>query len=228
VNQDLNAGGYLRAAGDAALLVNVAPELRHAATRALSASRPADLGVVDIVAGETSVLVTFDPVGTDVARVDRWIAGCRASPARSEVADNDFADNDFADNEFADNDTVTIEVRYDGADLADVAALTGLTPDDVISRHVAGRYVVAFMGFAPGFGYLEGLDPALKVPRLATPRARVDAGAVAIADGRSCVYPRAMPGGWRVLGHTDAVLFDPAADPPTLLCAGSRVRFVES
>jgi 5-oxoprolinase (ATP-hydrolysing) subunit B len=97
-----------------------------------------------------------------------------------------------------------------------------------VARHVAGHYVVAFMGFAPGFGYLDGLDPALHVPRLATPRARVDAGAVAIAGARSCIYPRPSPGGWRVLGHTRDVLFDARAVSPSLLQAGVRVRFREA
>ena len=122
---------------------------------------------------------------------------------------------------------VEIPVVYDGDDLADVAALAGLTPDDVVGRHAARRYRVAFGGFMPGFAYLTGLDPALVVPRLATPRTRVPAGAVAIAGEYAAVYPAATPGGWRLLGRTDAVMFDPAHDErPALLVPGDEVRFV--
>ncbi len=122
---------------------------------------------------------------------------------------------------------VEITVVYDGADLAEVARLTGLTVDEVVARHAAARYRVAFGGFMPGFAYLIGLDPALVVPRLATPRTHVPAGAVAIAGEYAAVYPRATPGGWRLLGRTDAVMFDPAQDDrPALLGPGDEVRFV--
>jgi KipI family sensor histidine kinase inhibitor len=118
-----------------------------------------------------------------------------------------------------------LDVRYDGADLAEVARLVGASPDDVIAWHSAARYTVAFCGFAPGFAYLHGLDPRLQVPRLATPRARVPAGAVAIAARYASVYPRPSPGGWRLLGSTDAVLWDVARTPPALLPPGTAVRF---
>ncbi len=114
---------------------------------------------------------------------------------------------------------------YDGPDLADVAALTGLTEAEVIERHQAGDYRVGWLGFAPGFGYLTGLDPRLQVPRLDSPRLSVPAGAVAIAGGLAAVYPAASPGGWRLLGHTNAPLFDADRTPPSLLTPGQRVRF---
>jgi KipI family sensor histidine kinase inhibitor len=120
---------------------------------------------------------------------------------------------------------VVIPVRYDGLDLASVAATAGLTPDEVVERHCAAVYVVAFGGFVPGFAYLTGLDPALRVPRHATPRARVSAGSVAIAEQYAGVYPRDGPGGWQVLGSTDAVMFDPRREPVALLATGSSVRF---
>lgn len=195
--------------GDAALLIDVEPQLRLAAVEALAVTR--SHGVVDVVGGERTVLLTFDPQTTDLARLEELIANCLESLRPLHRADAD---------------ELTIPVRYDGVDLDQVAGLTGLDVLEVVRRHQAGSYVVAYLGFAPGFGYLDGLDPALHVPRLASPRTRVEAGAVAIAGGRACVYPRASPGGWRVLGHTDVVLFDPAADPPTLLRAGRRVRFV--
>ncbi|WP_156250049.1 5-oxoprolinase subunit B family protein [Pseudactinotalea terrae] len=120
---------------------------------------------------------------------------------------------------------VSIAVEYDGDDLATVARLTGLSVEEVVRRHSQARYVVEFLGFAPGFAYLAGLDPVLHLPRLDSPRPSVPAGSVAIAGPHAAVYPRSSPGGWRLLGRTDAVLFDVDADPPTPLAAGTVVRF---
>ena len=103
-----------------------------------------------------------------------------------------------------------LAVTYDGPDLDDVARLTGLSQEEVVARHLAARYVVAFLGFAPGFGYLVGGDERLAVPRLDRPRERVPAGTVAIAGPYAGVYPRESPGGWRLLVCTDAILFDAA------------------
>lgn len=125
--------------------------------------------------------------------------------------------------------TMEITVRYggeDGPDLARVAAHAGLSPGDVVAHHAAGEYTVAMLGFAPGFPYLLGLDPRLATPRLATPRTRVPAGSVAIGGGQTGLYPHPGPGGWNLIGRTDAVLFDPAREPPALLAPGDRVRFV--
>lgn len=122
--------------------------------------------------------------------------------------------------------TVEIPTRYDGVDLDAVAAATGLTVDAVIARHGAPTYAVAFCGFAPGFGYLRGLDPLLHLPRRRTPRTAVPAGSVAIAAEYAAVYPRSSPGGWHLLGTTDVALFDPGRTPPALLAPGTRVRFV--
>lgn len=120
---------------------------------------------------------------------------------------------------------VTIPVRYDGADLADVAAAAGLAVATVVELHSAAAYVAAFCGFSPGFAYLRGLPAALRLPRRSSPRTSVPAGSVAIASEYAAVYPRASPGGWHLLGTTDVVLFDPAADPPALIEPGTRVRF---
>lgn len=201
----------VRAVGDAALRVDVPARRRHAVAAALVAGVPAAL---DVVPGETSVLVSFDPLCVDVeALTDAVLAACRDTPvAASQPAGAE----------------LVVPVTYDGADLADVAALVGLSSREVVARHTAARYVVAFVGFAPGFAYLDGLDPMLRVPRMPTPRTRVEAGAVAIAGDRTCVYPKATPGGWRLLGRTDFPTFDPDADPPTLLAAGRVVRFVEA
>lgn len=126
----------------------------------------------------------------------------------------------------APDETLTLPVRYDGPDLDVVAGLAGLDADEVVRRHCAATYAVALMGFAPGFGYLRGLDPRLAaVPRRDEPRGRVPAGAVALAGGWTGVYPLASPGGWHLLGSTDAALWDLARTPPALLRPGIRVRF---
>jgi KipI family sensor histidine kinase inhibitor len=119
-----------------------------------------------------------------------------------------------------------IPVRYDGPDLHEVAELTELSPEEVVTRHLQSEYLVGFVGFAPGFAYLLGGDERLHVPRRTEPRVRVPAGTVALGGVYSGVYPRESPGGWRLIGSTAAVLFDPAREPPALLAAGDRVRFV--
>lgn len=118
---------------------------------------------------------------------------------------------------------VHLPVRYDGPDLD---AFPGRTAEEVVALHAATTFTVAFLGFAPGFPYCTGLPAALRVPRLDSPRPAVPAGSVAVA-GRWCgVYPTASPGGWRLLGRTEAVLFDPDRDPPALLAPGDRLRCV--
>ncbi|MEO5875211.1 MAG: allophanate hydrolase subunit 1, partial [Streptosporangiaceae bacterium] len=121
--------------------------------------------------------------------------------------------------------TLEIPVVYDGADLDEVAELTGMGREEVIARHSSAEYTVAYLGFSPGFGYLTGLDPVLRVPRHDTPRTAVPAGSVAIAGPYTSVYPSASPGGWRLLGRTSTVLWDVRRDPPSLLGPGTRVRF---
>lgn len=120
---------------------------------------------------------------------------------------------------------VTIPVRYDGADLDAVADAVGCDAAEVVGLHSGAVYEVAFCGFAPGFAYLRGLPDVLRLPRRATPRTRVPAGAVAIAAEYSAVYPSASPGGWHLLGSTDLVMFDPARRPAAVLQPGDTVRF---
>lgn len=120
---------------------------------------------------------------------------------------------------------ITIDVRYDGADLADVARRLDATVEEVIALHSQSTLHAGFFGFSPGFAYLTGLHPRLHLPRRATPRTAVPAGAVAIAAAYTAVYPRTSPGGWHLIGHTDAVMFDPDRTPPTLVAPGTRVRF---
>ncbi|MCX4510340.1 allophanate hydrolase subunit 1 [Streptomyces sp. NBC_01619] len=123
-------------------------------------------------------------------------------------------------------DVIEIPVRYDGPDLADVAALWGVAVQDVAAIHSSAEFHVAFCGFAPGFGYLTGLDERFAVSRRATPRTSVPAGAVALAGPYTGVYPRSSPGGWQLIGTTETVLWDDAREPAALLSPGARVRFV--
>ncbi|MET8758105.1 5-oxoprolinase subunit PxpB [Lentzea sp. NPDC004782] len=121
---------------------------------------------------------------------------------------------------------VTIPVTYDGPDLDLVAETANVSPEEVVRLHTGATYEVAFCGFAPGFGYLTGLPPSLQQPRLDSPRTKVPAGSVGIAGEFTAAYPRATPGGWRLIGRTDITLFDPKAETPALLQPGDRVRFV--
>ncbi|MFJ9686026.1 allophanate hydrolase subunit 1 [Streptomyces bacillaris] len=126
-------------------------------------------------------------------------------------------------------DAVEIPVVYDGPDLAEVAALWGVGADEVPGLHSRTAFRVAFCGFAPGFGYLTGLPEHLHVPRRATPRTRVPAGALALAGPYTGVYPRPSPGGWQLIGRLAdpaPALWDPAREPAALLAPGTRVRFV--
>lgn len=120
---------------------------------------------------------------------------------------------------------LVLPVVYDGADLESTAAEVGLDADGLVRAHTAVEYIVAFCGFAPGFAYLRGLDPRLHVRRLAEPRTRVPAGSVAIAGEFTGIYPRSSPGGWRLLGRTEAPLWDLNRDLPALLTPGTAVRF---
>lgn len=173
----------------------------------LGLRRSGEPGIVEVVPAAVTVLVVCDHPGRTAALAER-LAGIR--PVTGD----------------ADAETVEIPVRYDGADLAEIATAVDRSVDEVVELHAAAEYSVAFCGFAPGFAYLTGLADALRLPRRATPRTRVPAGSVAIAAEYTAVYPGSSPGGWHLLGHTDLVLFDPAAEPPALLRPGTRVRFV--
>ena len=167
-------------------------------------------GVEDVVPGERTLLVTVR-VPDQLEAVRRALPGL-ASGARPVVSRSR---------------TVEIPVVYDGPDLAEVAAHTGLSVDEVVAAHTATPWRVGFGGFAPGFAYLVGGDPRLEVPRRPEPRSSVPSGAVGLAGRYSGIYPRSSPGGWQVIGRTDAVLFDVEADPPALLRPGDTVRFVD-
>jgi len=194
--------------GDHALLVEVSSGDEAQALHAELLRRRADgsLSVTEIVPAARTVLLDGldDPVRL-AARLASW--EIPALPARAEQA-------------------IEIPVRYDGPDLADVAALWGVPAHEVPEIHSAAQFRVAFCGFAPGFGYLTGLPSEYDVPRRATPRTTVPAGSVALAGPYTGVYPRSSPGGWQLIGTTDAVLWDHARVPAALLAPGTRVRFV--
>lgn len=177
----------------------------HAALR-----RQPPAGTVDLVPAARTVLVIFDGSVTSADRVAADVAGRDLDPVGER-----------------DGTLVEIPVAYDGEDLADVARIAGLSEPEVVARHARGEYRVAFCGFAPGFAYLADGDPALRVPRRDSPRTKVPAGSVGLADEFTGVYPREMPGGWRLIGRTDAVLWSLDRDPPALLPPGTPVRFVE-
>jgi inhibitor of KinA len=212
-------------AGDAAQMLELGDvldlEANATAQRVAEDVRAAQLeGVTDVVAAIATVTVYFeaDSAAQRSARRDALSEQLLAALARAGKA--------RAAREHA---PVEIPVCYDadfGPDLDDVAKATGLTRDDVVRLHVESAHRVLMIGFTPGFPYIGGLDERLAVPRRATPRARVDAGSVAIAAGQTAVYPSATPGGWNLIGRTPLRLFDPALDPPSLLLAGDRVRFV--
>ena len=122
---------------------------------------------------------------------------------------------------------VEIPVHYTGEDLAEVAQLLGITPEELIQRHTGSEYTVAFTGFAPGFAYLSGGHPSFQVPRRSTPRTRIPAGAVGLAGAFSGIYPQASPGGWQIIGTTPTAMWDIARETPALLQPGFRVRFVD-
>jgi KipI family sensor histidine kinase inhibitor len=120
---------------------------------------------------------------------------------------------------------LVIDVVYDGPDIAALAQAAQISVDDVVRLHATGSYEVAFCGFSPGFGYLRGIDRRLDVPRRDTPRTSVPAGSIGVAAGYTCVYPSTSPGGWHLIGHTTARLWNVDRDPPALLRPGRAVRF---
>jgi KipI family sensor histidine kinase inhibitor len=194
--------------GDSAVLV----ETDDVAALYATLRRDPVPGQLDLVPAARTLLVRFDPEKTDRVRVGAALSATTPAAGEQTVSGAE----------------VTIPVVYDGEDLHEVAELAGLTPAQVVAAHTGAAYTVAFIGFAPGFAYLTGGDTRLDVPRRDNPRTRVPAGSVAVAGGYSAVYPRESPGGWRLLGRTDAVVWDLDRDPPALLIPGTRVRFVDA
>lgn len=170
-------------------------------------------GIIDVVPSYTTIMVCFDPSLIDSEELIATIRRIAASPltATSEPTRE-----------------VEIPARYGGPggpDLDDVAAHAGLSAGEVIARHAGAGYVVACMGFAPGFAFLAGLPPELATPRISNPRTSIPPGTVGIGGAQTGVYPLATPGGWRLIARTPRRLFDLEREEPFLLRPGDRVRF---
>ncbi|HXF02725.1 MAG TPA: allophanate hydrolase subunit 1 [Arthrobacter sp.] len=176
---------------------------------ALSASPPP--GVNELVPAARTILVTFAaPASTAVVR--QWLEQTAPHDADASSAPDPAG-------------IVTLEVDYSGQDLPEVARLLGVSEAEVVRRHQHCEWTAAFTGFAPGFAYLVAPENPLQVPRLAEPRTRVPAGSVGLAGEFSGVYPSESPGGWQLIGRTDARLWDAAREQPALIAPGTRVRF---
>jgi len=169
-------------------------------------------GLGEAIPAYASVVVTFDPSRTawpDAARAAKELAGS-PPPATAPIAGR----------------LIEIPTVYDGPDLADTAARSGLSTDELIALHTGREYRALFLGFMPGLAYCGMLDPRIDAPRLSSPRARVPSGSVAIASGQTIVYPVDSPGGWRLIGRTDVAVFRPEHVPAALIGVGDRLRFV--
>jgi KipI family sensor histidine kinase inhibitor len=199
----------VRPFGDAALLVEL--DDLDAVLALTAAVRAASLtGVLDVVPAARTVLLVTEP-GTILEPLVTQVT------TLTSTLDVDAAGSDA--------EAVELRVVYDGPDLAEVARLTGLAEEEVVAAHTGTPWRIAFGGFAPGFAYLTGGDPRLAVPRRDEPRTSVPAGAVGLAGEYSGVYPRSSPGGWQLIGRTDAILWDAEREPPALLVPGGTVRF---
>jgi KipI family sensor histidine kinase inhibitor len=200
-------------ASENALLVELEPPALHALSDWLA--REPLPGQIDLHPGYRSLLVRYDCLTTDPSQLrleleqrHRHLSAWAAPAPRVH----------------------SLAVRFGGAagaDLEELAHARNLSPRAVIELFTSSTYTVAFLGFSPGFGYLSGLDPRLHTPRRASPRARVPEGSVAIGGAHAAVYPRSTPGGWNLIGTSDALLFDASRTPAATFRAGDRVRFFD-
>ncbi|MEV0106762.1 allophanate hydrolase subunit 1 [Nocardia sp. NPDC050799] len=208
----------VRCAGDRAFLLTPDDPERVGRLATELAGHPV-AGVVDILPAAETVLVTLDSVRSaprvrrELERIVAAVSATQPDVSRGTCTPA--------------TEPVRIPVRYDGPDLDTVAVLLDLRPDQVIAAHTAATWQCAFVGFAPGFGYLTAADWQYSVPRRDTARIRIPAGSVGLAGGWSAVYPRVTPGGWQLIGTTALTLWDTDRDPPALVRAGARVRFVD-
>lgn len=204
----------LRAFGDQAFLLEleqrIDPEIVERARAIADAWEGRGMG--EAIPAYASVVLRFDPSRTP--RAAALAAAAALSAGRSAARPS------------PEGRLVEIPTTYDGPDLASAAARSGLTPAQLVDAHAGQEYRAFFLGFMPGLAYCGLLDRRIDVPRLETPRPRVPAGSVGIANGQTLVYPFESPGGWSLIGRTDLVMFDPARVPAALIRAGDRVRFV--
>lgn len=203
-------------AGDSALVVEFGRQIDEAVNDRVHAlaewiRRRQFRGVSEVIPTFRSLLICYDPCKISyrrlVRRLQTWDdTGCSGDGAEKTIH--------------------RIPVCYDGPDLADMERLTGLSREEIIAIHTGTDYKIHMMGFLPGFVYLGGLDPRICVPRLDTPRTRIEAGSVGIGGSQTGVYPVASPGGWRILGVTPVRFYDPDREEPILCKAGEYIRFV--
>lgn len=200
--------------GDSAVLIELEQRVETgivAQARAIAdAWEGAGLGTA--VPAYASVLVRFDPLTLSpdeaLARARTLEGATRGAPSNGRGR------------------VIEVPTTYDGPDLDEIASLSGLSRGELIAAHTSREYTAFFLGFMPGFAYCGTLDPRITAPRLASPRARVAAGSVAVADGQTAIYPLDSPGGWRLIGRTELALFDAEREQPSLIEAGDRLRFV--
>lgn len=222
--------------GDSALIVRLRDQFEDAPEETLDEvlrafqqlQNAAIPGVVELAPAYTSVGVFFDPIATAKAsarpdqpfewlaeRVREVLAASAERGRRGKTRKGDVR-------------PVEIPVCYDlefAADLEDVARHAQILTKEVVDLHTGAEYRVACIGFVPGFPFLAGLPKTLATPRRATPRKEIPPGSVGIGGAQTGIYPLRSPGGWNLIGRTPLKLFEPAKDPPTVLCAGDRVRF---
>ncbi len=204
--------------GDAGVLVYLGSEATpetNARVRALRHSLQAEpmAGVREVLGAYATLLVQIDPTETDFASVEAWV---REGLKRLDLS------------ALPPGQVIEVPVVYggeEGPDLGFVAEHTGLAPGEVVRRHAAGTYLCYVVGFTPGFPYLGGLDGSLACPRLDSPRLNLAPGAVGIAGSQTGLYPQGGPGGWRVIGRTPLLFYDPRRNPPALIRAGDSLRF---
>jgi KipI family sensor histidine kinase inhibitor len=203
--------------GEGALLVELGDEFQDDVVswaRGIADHWETVFAVGPAVPAYASALLRFDPLRTAPAEAEELARTMLARGRLMPIARG------------AEGRLVEIPTSYDGPDLAETAERSGMTVDALIAQHAGREYTAYFLGFLPGTAYCGRLDPRIKATRLERPRERVAAGSVAVANGQTIVYPLASPGGWRLIGRTEVVMFDPTAAEPARIRAGDRVRFV--
>jgi KipI family sensor histidine kinase inhibitor len=219
------AAGTIHRLGDRALIVDV-PDLESALALHSVLESERTEGIDDLVPAARTVAVLFDPVRKSADAARTWLERVLERGASAqESGSGDEPDAGPSGRPANVADAIAIDVVYDGPDLDDVAALVGVSAEQLVSRHTAATWRVAFNGFAPGFGYLVTDDDWFDVPRRSSPRTEVPAGSVGLAGAFSGAYPRRGPGGWQLIGRTDAALWRPRDSRPALLTPGAAVRF---
>ncbi len=204
----------LVAFGEGALLVQLEQRIDpNLAARAQDiADRWDALGHGPAIPSYAAVLLRFDPLALDPAAAERAATAIvHAASGRAGLSTGR---------------VIEVPTRYDGPDLEDVARLSRLSVREVVAAHTSREHLAYFLGYMPGYAYCSGVDPRIVAPRLPSPRTRVPAGSVGVVDGQTAIYPFTAPGGWRLIGATDLVMFDPRRDEPALIRPGDRLRFV--